>query len=66
MRVRNRRLGRIAEADFFPRLFVGEQFAQQLVVEFVAGLVAVERTDQAVADTDAEPLACNDSGESMV
>jgi hypothetical protein len=24
------------------------------------------RTDQAVADTDAEPLACNDSGESMV
>src|SRR5262249_41239286 len=50
VRVGDRRLGRIAEADLFPGLLVREQFAQQLVVQLVARLVAVERADQAVTE----------------
>ena len=50
MRVRNRRQRRIVESDFFPRRLVGQQGAQQLVVQLVPGLVAVERADQAMAE----------------
>src|SRR5678815_2846636 len=50
MGVRNRRLGRIVEADLFPGLAVGEQLAQQFIVQLVPGFVAEERTNQAVTE----------------
>ena len=50
MRVGNRRLGRIVETDLFPGLLLGDQCAQQFVVQFMPGLVTEKSADQAVAE----------------
>src|SRR5262245_13832916 len=43
------RVGGLLEGDRFPGGGVGDELAQQLVVQLVTGLVAAEFTDEAVA-----------------
>ena len=40
---------RILENHFFPRGFIGQQLAQQAIVDGMSGFVAMEGTDQAMA-----------------
>ena len=50
LHVGDRRVGGLLERHRFPGRGVGDQPAQQLVVELVAGLVAAELADQAVPE----------------
>ena len=49
MRVRDRGFFFVLEAHLFPRTRFSQQCPQQLVVQLVARLVAVERADEAVS-----------------
>src|ERR1700680_2964753 len=47
--VGNRCVGQTVEGDFLPGALLGDQLAQQLVVERMSRFVAAEFTDQAVS-----------------